>query len=78
MFKAKCPDILSSGAKEYIDYESGGKFWGSITKETDAFCGRYSVKNPGRIFRKNDKDLGVAVSTSRQVPNIPFISYFFL
>ena len=53
---AQCPDDFSSGkgiAYIYKDYEESeymGRWGGTITKETEPFCGQHSLKNPERII----------------------------
>ena len=52
----------------YEDFEVyGGKFVSWISKETEPFCGRYSAKNPHRIFKKGDDDIGIALAQYSQV-----------
>lgn len=66
MFEAKCPKVFSNPSKaiHYDSFESASStFIGSIVKDTDAFCGRYAIKNPYRIYRKLDDDLGILLLT---------------
>ena len=72
LFSAQCPDFFAEGGQTHV-FESfeayGGKFWGTITKETEPFCGRYSVKNPSRLFVIGSDDIGVSLSQYSQVSN---------
>ena len=70
LFSAQCPDFFEGGARAHVfeSYEAyGGKFSSWISKETDAFCGRYSAINPGRIFAIGSDDVGVALSQFSKV-----------
>lgn len=64
LFSAQCPDFFSgspqTGIYENFEHRSNS-FSGVITKETEPFCGRYSLQNPGKMF------------TSKQ--GIPLIRY---
>lgn len=69
MFEAKCPTVLSPAtAKYYQSFETlTGEFTGTMVKDTEPFCGRYVLKNPYRIFKKKEKDLGILLSQYSQV-----------
>ena len=71
LFSAQCPEVFEGTGRSRHVFESfeayGGKFHGVITKETEPFCGRYSVKNPHRIFAIGKDDVGVALSQFSKV-----------
>ncbi|XP_060573258.1 fibrocystin-L-like isoform X2 [Ruditapes philippinarum] len=64
MFEAKCPEVFSPRtAKYYQSFEVGSdEFTGTMVKDTEPFCGRYALKDPFRIFKKKEKDLGIMLS----------------
>ncbi|MEW8546846.1 MAG: hypothetical protein AB2693_25305 [Candidatus Thiodiazotropha sp.] len=70
MFSAQCPEFFTGGDQTQF-YESfednSGKFRGTITKETDPFCGRYSLKNPDSLYYAGSRDAGLAMSQYSQV-----------
>ncbi|XP_053372863.1 fibrocystin-L-like [Mercenaria mercenaria] len=65
MFEAKCPDVFSPRtAKYYQSFEEySSEFTGTIVKDTEPFCGRYSLKDPFRIYKKKEKDFGIMLSS---------------
>ncbi|KAL4228989.1 Fibrocystin-L [Mactra antiquata] len=70
LFESKCPYVFSSThlSVHYEDFESGSSSYiGWRVKDTDAFCGNYALKNPRRIYRKNEDEAGIMLSTSNYV-----------
>ena len=67
LFGAQCPDYFFTGpagarAEFSDDFESDRN-----SKETEPFCGRYSAKNPRRMFVKGENDIGIALAQFSQV-----------
>ncbi|KAH3704528.1 hypothetical protein DPMN_079584 [Dreissena polymorpha] len=64
LFEAKCPTIFSGKgiAKHYESFESAGLFNGERVKDSEPFCGRYSLKNPDRIYQQKTDELGIMLS----------------
>ena len=65
MFEAKCPSVFESASlsKHYESFEGGSAmFSGTQTKDTEPFCGKYSLKNPSRVYRKKEDELGISLS----------------
>ncbi|KAL3885610.1 hypothetical protein ACJMK2_025660 [Sinanodonta woodiana] len=57
MFGARCPKALTAPAKVKVveNFESGiGTSNGEWVKSEEAFCGKYSIKNPTVIYEKRD------------------------
>ncbi|KAM8966821.1 LOW QUALITY PROTEIN: fibrocystin-L [Pelodytes ibericus] len=63
MVSALCPDVIhkkteSNSVKFFRNYETDfsplDSTRGTLTSETDAFCGRYSLKNPLTLFDSGD------------------------
>lgn len=57
LFSAQCPDVITSSKHAFIfeNFEANSEiFAGFVTKETEPFCGRYSLKNPDYIFMDSD------------------------
>ncbi|XP_040289774.1 fibrocystin-L-like [Bufo bufo] len=58
MLTAQCPDAIanqkeSSSVKYFKNYEpdsTPSTYWGTITAETEPFCGRFSMKNPQLLY----------------------------
>ncbi|KAM3929151.1 fibrocystin-L-like [Leptodactylus fuscus] len=55
ILSAQCPDEIakqmeSSSVTFFRNYETNEYCWGFRTDETEAFCGRYSIKNPYYLF----------------------------
>ena len=66
MFQAKCPSVFEGPgiAKYYQSFESGSAlFSGTMVKDTEPFCGAYVLKNPYRIFRQEEGELGIMLSS---------------
>ena len=73
MFEAKCPAVFESSSlkKLYLDYESDtGDFGGWRVKDTEPFCGRYSLKNPWALYRTKTDDLTISLSSFPKVSNV--------
>ena len=73
LFSAQCPDFFEGTGQAEPVFENfedySGKFSGSITKETEPFCGRYSVKNPNLIFT-TDNGLALLQYSKVSISNI--------
>lgn len=75
LFSAQCPDFLTGGVQAHLyeSFESNtGAFWGTITKETDPFCDRYTLKNPTRLYYVRSYRAGVPLSRYNQVHIIAY------
>ncbi|XP_043922184.1 fibrocystin-L [Protopterus annectens] len=88
MLSAKCPEEFvnqnqASGVIYFQDYESPVT-WGSSSYrgefETDAFCGRYSLKNPYILFSSTDIPREILLSTYSQFcyayKGYPWITFY--
>ncbi|XP_069815730.1 fibrocystin-L-like [Dendropsophus ebraccatus] len=59
MLGAQCPDAVakqkeSVSVKYFRNYETDWDYyWGTLTDQTEAFCGRYSLKNPQTLYDSN-------------------------
>ncbi|KAK3587658.1 hypothetical protein CHS0354_042441 [Potamilus streckersoni] len=65
MFGARCPMALTAPANAKVaeNFESGtGSSNGEWVKNEEAFCGKYSIKNPTVIF-ENNNNLGLTYVT---------------
>ncbi|XP_056597030.1 fibrocystin-L-like [Triplophysa dalaica] len=58
MVSAKCPSQIptteNSNVKFFRDYEDGRAYSGSVVTNSEAFCGRWSLRNPYYIFHYSD------------------------
>lgn len=66
MFSARCPSLFEGTglSKYYQNFESDSAlFRGTRVKDTEAFCGRYVLKNPTRLFTQTDGELGIMLSS---------------
>ncbi|KAI7798962.1 putative fibrocystin-L [Triplophysa rosa] len=54
MISAKCPAQIptseNTNVKYFRDYEDGRAYYGYLVSDSEAFCGRWSLKNPYYIF----------------------------
>ncbi|XP_075126263.1 fibrocystin-L-like [Leptodactylus fuscus] len=63
ILSAQCPDAIakhkeSSSVKYFRNYDADTPYYyGTITSETEAFCGRYSLKNPYYLFSYYEQNL---------------------
>ncbi|XP_045210443.2 fibrocystin-L-like isoform X2 [Mercenaria mercenaria] len=64
LFEAKCPQaFLPSTAKYIQSFEADSvQYIGNRVTDTEAFCGRYSLKDPRRIFKKGDDEDGISLA----------------
>ncbi|XP_052286416.1 fibrocystin-L-like [Dreissena polymorpha] len=65
MFEGKCPKAFEGPGKAafYESFETGsGQYSGQVTRESEPFCGRYSLKNPYRIFKVAADKPGIMLS----------------
>ncbi|XP_072104046.1 PKHD1 like 1, tandem duplicate 1 [Mobula birostris] len=69
----KCPEHIAGYSRGYAvkyfdDFEDGGYSYhsGQVTVETDAFCGRHSVKNPYYLFDFAQSHRPVLLNTYKQ------------
>ena len=70
MFGARCPKMFESETKKksFESFEANGvTFSGARVKDTEAFCGRYSLKNPWKIFGITEEQAGVLLSQYKEV-----------
>ena len=73
MFEAKCPTVFESPSlnKVYLDYESNtGDFGGTRVKDTEPFCGRYSLKNPWAMYKTKEDDSSIALASYKMVTEL--------
>ena len=56
--------------KSFESFESSGStFSGWRVKDTEPFCGRYSLKNPWKIFGLAEEQAGVLLTQNKMVGN---------
>ena len=56
--------------KSFESFESSGStISGSRVKDTEPFCGRYSLKNPWKIFGLAEEQAGVLLTQNKMVGN---------
>ena len=54
--------------KSFESFEVDGvTFSGTRVKDTEPFCGRYSLKNPGKIFGITEDQAGILLSQYKEV-----------
>ena len=79
MFGARCPDMFESETtrKSFESFEAAGQtFSGTRVKDTEPFCGRYSLKNPWKIFRITEDQSGILLSQYKEV-GLCYLDFFF-
>ena len=70
MFGARCPKMFESETtrKSFESFEADGvTFTGTRVKDTEPFCGRYSLMNPGKIFGITEDQAGILLSQYKEV-----------
>ena len=80
MFGARCPKVFESETirKRFESFESDGDtFSGWRVKDTEPFCGRYSLKNPWKIFGITEEQAGVLLTQHKMVGKVTKKKLFF-
>ena len=70
MFGARCPSMFESETtkKSFESFEADSDtFSGTRVKDTEPFCGHYSLKNPWKIFRITEDQSGILLSQYKEV-----------
>ena len=70
MFGSRCPSLFENTdiKKSFESFESDkNTFSGTRVKDTEPFCGRYSLKNPWKIFGLGDEEPAVSLNRDKMV-----------